>query len=76
MEPALVRRRLTLGLAATTARQGATLRSSRHGGEVWRYEELELGVGSGASFEQVFGRAEKNTGNSKITNPTKLPVSK
>jgi hypothetical protein len=32
----LVRRRLTLGLAATTTRQGATLRSSRHGGEVWR----------------------------------------
>ena len=32
----LVRRRLTLGLSATTTRQGATLRSSRHGGEVWR----------------------------------------
>jgi len=35
--PALVRRRLMLGLAVTTARQGAAPWSSRHGKEVWRY---------------------------------------
>jgi hypothetical protein len=42
--PELIRRHLTLGLVVTTARQGAMPWSSRHGGEVWRYE-MELGVG-------------------------------
>ena len=58
MKLALVLRRLTLGLAATTARQGATLRSSRHGGEVWRYE-LELGDGRSQNrirVEQVLSK--------------------
>jgi hypothetical protein len=32
--------RLTLGLAAMTARQCATLWSSGHGGDVWRKEEV------------------------------------
>ena len=59
-----------LGLAATTARQGTTLWSSRHcgDGEVWRYE-LELGVGRSQLVrvgcvgpEQVFRRTEKNNG--------------
>jgi len=77
-------RRLTLGLAATTARQGATLRSSRHGGRGLEIYQLELRVGrssdqnqSRASFEQVFWRAAKNSRvNSKTTNSSKLPISK
>jgi hypothetical protein len=54
---------------ATTARQGATLRSSRHCGDARGlviYYEFEWEVGRSqirirSDSEQVFGRAEKNT---------------
>ena len=46
-----------LGLAAMTARQGAMLRSLRHGGEVWTY--ISVGVGSREVSDQNQIRVEQ-----------------